>query len=88
MKFIYIYVDFHSCVDEWCFQKGTNQQYTRCKTVSKDGRTCYNPTIRYGSTIGGRPALTVLHPESYISDWCKQLFPSSIQGTATYKGRY
>ena len=78
----YIYVGFHSCVDEWGFQKGTNQQYTRCKTVSKDGRTCYNPTIRYGSTTGGYHAK---HGSNDIAGWCQQLFPTSIYGgTATY----
>ena len=82
IKFLYIYVGFHSCVDEWCFQKGTNQQYTRCKTVSKDGRTCYNPTIKYGSTTGGSPGK---HPFHDIAGWCQQLFPTSIYGgTATY----
>ena len=81
MKFLYIYVGFHSCVDEWCFQKGTNQQYTRCKTVSKDGRTCYNPTIRYGSTIGGTPAK---HQNNNILQWIQQLFPTAIICTATY----
>ena len=87
IKFLYIYVGFHSCVDEWCFQKGTNQQYTRCKTVSKDGGTCYNPTIRYGSTTGGSP---VKRGGNDIAGWCQQLFPTSIYGgTATYiKARY
>ena len=87
IKFIYIYVGFHSCVDEWCFQKGTNQQYTRCKTVSKDGRTCYNPTIKYGSTTGGSPGK---HPFNNIAAWCQQLFPNSIYGgtvTYIYQGR-
>ena len=74
-------VDFNSCIHDWCLQKGPNQQYTRCKTVSKDGRTCYNPTIRYGSTIGGHPAK---HKLNDIDDWCRQLFPTSIKGIATY----
>ena len=76
-------VGFHSCIHDWCFQKGTKEQYTRCKEASEDGRTCYNPTIRYGSTIGGRPAK---HPYNDIAGWCQQLFPTSIYGgTATYK---
>ena len=78
-------VDFNSCILDWCLQKGPNQQYTRCKTVSKDGRTCYNPTIRYGSTIGGHP---VKHKLNDIDDWCRQLFPTSIKGIATYSTNY
>ena len=39
-------VGFHLCIDDWCLQKGTNEQYTRCKEASEDGQTCYNPTIR------------------------------------------
>ena len=75
-------VDFNSCIHDWCLQKGTNQQYTRCKTVSKDGRTCYYPTIKYGSTTGGSPAK---HGSTDIAGWCQQLFPTSIYGgTATY----
>ena len=46
---------FHLCIRDWCLQSGTKEQYTRCKAASEDGRTCYNPTIRYGSTIGGHP---------------------------------
>ena len=30
-------------------------QYTRCKRVSNNGRTCHNPEIRYGTTVGGKP---------------------------------
>ena len=80
-------VDFNSCIHDWCLQKGPNRQYTRCKTVSKDGRTCYNPTIRYGSTIGGHP---VKHKLNDIDDWCRQLFPTTIkgQGIATYSTNY
>ena len=75
-------VGFHKCIHNWCFQKGTKEQYTRCKKVSEDGRTCYNPTIRYGSTIGGHPT----NHGNGISKWCKQLFPHSIviRGNATF----
>ena len=72
---------FHQCIKKWCYQKGTKQQYTKCKSVSKDGKTCYLPEIRYGSTVGGRP---VAHPHNNILQWCKQLFPTSTRGTATY----
>ena len=74
-------VGFRLCINDWCFHKGTKEQYTRCTKVSKDGRTCYNPTIRYGSTIGGHP---VKHKLNDIDDWCRQLFPTSIKGIATY----
>ena len=79
-------VNFHSCIHDWCYQKGTKGQYTRCKTVSNDGRTCYNPEIRYGSTIGGIPGQT---DPGYIKEWCKQLFPTSsiIRGSATSRPR-
>ena len=73
---------FHFCVNKWCYQKGTRQQYTKCKSVSKDGKTCYLPEIRYGSTVGGRPAKRSRY--SNILQWCKQLFPTSTRGTATY----
>ena len=72
---------FHQCIKKWCYQKGTKQQYTKCKSVSKDGKTCYLPEIRYGSTVGGRPAK---NSTNNILQWCKQLFPTSTRGTATY----
>ena len=50
-----MYVGFHLCIHNWCPQSGVNQQYTRCERASEDGRTCYNPSIKYGSTIGGYP---------------------------------
>ena len=74
-------VGFHLCIHDWCFQKGTKEQYTRCKKASEDGRTCYYPTIRYGSTIGGNPSK---HGNNNILNWCLQLFPTSIKGIATY----
>ena len=74
-------VGFHLCIHDWCFQKGTKEQYTRCKKASEDGRTCYYPTIRYGSTIGGNP---YKHGNNNILNWCLQLFPTSIKGIATY----
>ena len=88
-------VDFNSCIHDWCLQKGPNQQYTRCKTVSKDGRTCYNPTIRYGSTIGGKPGGIAGGPgKGYVygdsTDWCRSLFPTAeiIRGTVKYMVSY
>ena len=91
-------VNFHSCIHDWCYQKGTKGQYTRCTTVSNDGRTCYNPKIRYGSTIGGKPGEIT---QRNIKEWCKQLFPTyyykvqvqsnyrhKIRVTATYRVTY
>ena len=72
---------FKKCVNNWCYQKGTKQQYTNCKSISNDGKTCYQPEIRYGSTIGGHPAKD---KRNNILQWCKQLFPASTRGTATY----
>ena len=74
---------FHQCIKKWCYQKGTKQQYTKCKSVSKDGKTCYLPEIRYGSTVGGRPVNRIFY-SNHILQWCKQLFPTSTRGTATY----
>ena len=71
---------FQRCVNDWCYQHGTNQQYTKCKNASEDGRTCYNPTIRYGTAIGGRPFYDYyVHVARDASKtwktWCRQLFP-------------
>ena len=79
----YIGEYFHKCVNDWCIQHGTNEQYTKCETVSPDGKTCYNPEIRYGTTASGsRP---IFYPGyTNILQWCKQLFPTSSSGTATY----
>jgi len=48
--------NFQNCVNDWCYQNGTSQQFTKCGHASSDGKTCYNPEIRYGSTVGGHPA--------------------------------
>ena len=71
-------VDFRSCINNWCYQNGTMGQYTRCKRVSNNGRTCHNPEIRYGTTVGGKPGGYM----GYGTEWCKQLFPTtSITGS-------
>merc|ERR1712184_187793 len=62
-------------------QNGTSQQFTKCESASSDGKTCYNPEIRYGSTVGGHP---VKHSNNNILQWCQQLFPTSIYGDATF----
>ena len=80
---LWIYVDFHLCIHDWCLQSGTKQQYTRCERVSEDGRTCYNPSIKYGSTIGGYPTK---HKNNNYNQWCQQLFPMSniMRSSVTY----
>ena len=52
-------VDFNSCINNWCYQNGTRGQYTRCKSVSNNGRTCHYPEIRYGYTVGGKPGFVM-----------------------------
>jgi len=79
------------CINNWCHHNGTMGQYTRCKRVSNNGRTCHNPEIKYGSTIG-KPG-GVLHGAygakgTALSQWCKQLFPTSLFGTAIYEVTY
>ena len=54
-------VDFNSCINNWCYQNGTRGQYTRCKSVSNNGRTCHYPEIRYGYTVGGKPGFVMDH---------------------------
>ena len=73
-------VDFKRCVNRWCLQKGTRDQYTKCKGASSNGQTCYSPEVRYGSTTGGVPNK---HSKNDISAWCNQLFPGT-KGTAIY----
>ena len=79
---------FRNCVNKWCLQAGTGGQYTKCNSASSDGKTCYNPQIRFGSTVGGRPVKSccysdVAHSETLLI-WCKQMFPKAMKGTAVY----
>ena len=78
-----IYVGFNSCLNRWCHQSGTSQQYTKCGRVSEDGRTCYNPSIKYGYNTGGYP---YNHGSNNYKQWCQQLFPTSniISSSVTY----
>jgi hypothetical protein len=57
---------------DWVLQMGTNQQYTRCASVSASGSqvTCSLPEIRYGSTVGGIP---YVHSGNEYNVWCQQL---------------
>ena len=73
-------------MDDWCYQEGTSQQFTKCESASSDGKTCYHPEIRYGSTVGGRPAKFSSYPKDVdeIFQWCKQLFSTPTHGDATY----
>ena len=62
---------FAKCNKKWCLQSGlTKSQYTKCESVTNQGRTCNNPEIKYGSTTGGLP-----EPNSYTDykKWCQQL---------------
>ena len=83
-------VNFHACKNgNWCYQKGTKGHYTRCGSVSSDGLTCYNPEIKYGSTIGGKPG--AFGPwYQHSTEWCRQLFPTAkiIRGTAKHTISY
>ena len=97
-------VDFNSCINNWCHQKGTMGQYTRCKSVSNNGRTCHNPEIKIGSNIGGKPGGVWYGPDkgtgcfldrrhmctNALTEWCKSLFPTTpkIYGTSLYKVIY
>ena len=80
-----IYVGFNSCLNRWCHQSGTNQQYTKCGRVSEDGRTCYNPSIKYGYNTGGY-VYNNQNNNAY-KQWCQQLFPTSniISSSVTYR---
>ena len=73
---------FQECVSDWCLQDNTTEQYTKCRSASEDGTICFNPEIRYGSTVGGRP--TNSNSDNNILQWCQQLFPTSTHGDATY----
>ena len=83
---IIVNVDFNSCINNWCYQHGTMGQYTRCKSVSNNGRTCHNPEIKYGSTIGGKPG-GVSHGQPDLTKWCRQLFLTTPKtyGAAIFK---
>ena len=71
--------EYNSCINNWCHQKGTMGQYTRCKSVSNNGRTCHHPEIKYGSTIGGKPGGVWIgayrRSTNDLTEWCKQIFP-------------
>ena len=79
---------FLTCVNEWCRQAGTNDQFTKCGSASSDGKPCHNPEIRYGSAVGGRPVkvnhLSDAQRSAELLLWCKQIFPNSKKGTAVY----
>ena len=79
---IYFLQLFQECVSEWCLQKDTTQQYTKCRSASSDGTVCFNPEIRYGSTNGGFPTLD---SQNNILLWCQQLFSNTTTyADATY----
>ena len=62
---------FNNCVNRWCRQTGpTKPQYTKCKYISNDGRTCHYPEVKYGTTTGGLPRNYKSWPHE---EWCSQL---------------
>ena len=83
---------FLNCVNKWCRQTCPycDKQYTKCDSVSSDGKTCYNPHIRDGSAVEivGRPVKETKHSDTQQSEgllqWCKQLFPYAKKGMAVY----
>ena len=79
--YVYFLQLFQECVSDWCLQDNTTEQYTKCRSASEDGTICFNPEIRYGSTIGGFPTNDA---QNNNLEWCKQLFPDSTQTDATY----
>ena len=84
---------FQNCVDKWCSQDGTNGQYTKCDNTTEDGQTCYNPEIKYGTTVGGRPVVRtescpggIMETYQETLDWCKQIFPMTEKVSWTTGG--
>ena len=83
---------FLNCVNKWCRHtcRSCGKQYTKCDSVSSDGKTCYNPQIRDGSAVDivGRPVKETKHSDTQQSEgllqWCKQLFPYAKKGMAVY----
>jgi cysteine-rich repeat protein len=68
----------------WCPQNGTNQQFTRCESVSNNNKTCNNPFIKYGSVENGVPAE---HGGNDFNAWCTQLGFSGWSGQVGYGSR-
>ena len=74
-----------TCWDKtWCSQKGTVEQFTKCESVSRDGLTCYNPEIKYGSLKGGIPTK---HENNNYTEWCRQLGFAGYSGKVEYGTR-
>jgi len=77
---------FAKCNQKWCLQSGlTKSQYTKCESVTNQGRTCNNPEIKYGSTTGGLPKYYSHQTSPYVM-WCQQLggtYSTHTLGTRT-----
>ena len=77
---------FLQCNQKWCLQKGlTKSQYTKCESVTNQGKTCNNPEIRYGSTEGGLPRYYSNFDSPYVK-WCQQMggtYSTHTLGTRT-----
>jgi len=71
------------CNNTWCYQEGTARQYTSCSSVSSDGFTCNNPTIRYGSSEGGIPGHSWGSNDDDLTSWCTQLLRRPSAGSVT-----
>ena len=39
---------FQRCVNDWCYQHGTNEQYTKCSKASEDGRPVITQQLGMG----------------------------------------
>jgi cysteine-rich repeat protein len=68
----------------WCLQNGTNQQYTRCESVTNGNKTCNNPFIKYGAVENGVPAQ---HVTNDFNAWCTQLGFAAWSGQVAYGSR-
>ncbi|MCY1012554.1 DUF4215 domain-containing protein [Nannocystis pusilla] len=69
----------------WCPQNGTNQQFTRCESVSNNNKTCNNPFIKYGTVENGVPAQ---HVGNDYNAWCtSSASPAGAARSATATAR-
>jgi len=67
---------FRKCTgDNWCLLANTRGQYTRCERAEDHGKTCINPELRWGSTVGGVPTVfdAWIGGNQLFNFWCAQL---------------
>ena len=63
---------FAKCQNKWCLQEGLQKpQYTKCESVTNNGKTCNNPQINNVAT----PVALPMHESETIhyEKWCEQL---------------